>query len=142
MEIMNLNMSWADIDEYDRRLNKYLNHKNELVLNQENIILINLIDLFDGDKRLILTNKVLDELTKIIIGKKGYYLKKISNDCGINTIWCKTDTNLNEYNLYNRYFKLTFREYNDNQYSYNLAYWMLKKRVNEVIYKYLQNNNY
>jgi hypothetical protein len=142
MEIMNLNMSWADIDEYDRRLNKYLNHKNELVLNQENIILINLIDLFDGDKRLILTNKVLDELTKIIIGKKGYYLKKISNDCGINTIWCKTDTNLNEYNLYNRYFKLTFREYNDNQYSYNLTYWMLKKRVNEVIYKYLQNNNY
>lgn len=142
MEIMNLNMSWADIDEYDRRLSKYLNHKNELVLNQENIILINLIDLFDGDKRLILTNEVLDELTKIIIGKKGYYLKKISNDCGINTIWCKTDTNLNEYNLYNRYFKLTFREYNDNQYSYNLAYWMLKKRVNEVIYKYLQNNNY
>tara|TARA_B100000900_G_scaffold280460_1_gene239903 strand:+ start:2180 stop:2608 length:429 start_codon:yes stop_codon:yes gene_type:complete len=142
MEIMNLNMSWADIDEYDRRLNKYLNHKNELVLNQENIILINLIDLFDGDKRLILTNEVLDELTKIIIGKKGYYLKKISNDCGINTIWCKTDTNLNEYNLYNRYFELTFKEYNDNQYSYNLAYWMLKKRVNEVIYKYLQNNNY
>ena len=142
MEIMNLNMSWADIDEYDRRLNKYLNHKNELVLNQENIILINLIDLFDGDKRLILTNEVLDELTKIIIGKKGYYLKKISNDCGINTIWCKTDTNLNEYNLYNRYFKLTFNEYNENQYSYNLVYWMLKKRVNEVIYKYLQNNNY
>lgn len=142
MEIMNLNMSWADIDEYDRRLNKYLNHKNELLLNQENIILINLIDLFDGDKKLILTNQVLDELTKIIVGKKGYYLKKISNDCGINTIWCKTDTNLNEYNLYNRYFKLTFREYNDNQYSYNLAYWMLKKRVNEVIYKYLQKNNY
>ena len=142
MEIMNLNMSWADIDEYDRRLNKYLNYKNELLLNQNNIILINLIDLFDGDKRLILTNQVLDELTKIIVGKKGYYLKKIANDCGINTIWCKTDTNLNEYNLYNRYFKLTFREYNDNQYSYNLAYWMLKKRVNEVIYKYLQNNNF
>ena len=100
---------------------------------------INVFDLYDGDKTLINTNQKIIEITKIIIGRHGYFLKDISIKSDVIGIWCRTSNDLNENNLNNRYFDVTIlKEYKIC--SYQIVYWMLKKRVNIVINNYLQRN--
>ena len=82
-----------------------------------------LISLIDNKQNI--NNKDLNEITKIIIGRGGYYLKEITSLSGVITIWCRTDDKNNKI--------FDIHQYNNDYYGSNIAYWMLKKRINYVV---------
>ena len=89
-------------------------------------ITYNLMQLLDEPARQKFKIENIEEITRIIIGKSGFYLKNITYQSGVQCIWCR---NIDS----GKTFDITFYSDNANIYSGQIVFWMLKRRVNEVV---------
>ena len=89
-------------------------------------ITYNLMQLLDDPARQKFKIEDIEEITRIIIGKSGFYLKNITYQSGVQCIWCR---NIDS----GKTFDITFHSGNANIYSGQIVFWMLKRRVNEVV---------
>jgi len=135
---INLNgetMLWGDIN--DSEIKSLNNNKLATVVEDQEvqmplIVSYNLIGFLDNPAKEKFKIENIDEITKIIIGKSGFHLKNITYQSRVRCIWCR---NLD----YDKTFDITFQSDNENIYSNQIVFWMLKRRVNEVVnyfYKY------
>lgn len=92
-----------------------------------------LMDLLDGNNKLIFYENI-NEITKIIIGKGGYYLKNITAFSGVISLWCRTDENNKKH--------FDVHLFHNDLYGGQIAFWMLKKRVNYVVMDFYERRNY
>ena len=99
------------------------------------VLTYRLFDLLDGRNRVLFNTNHIEEITKIMIGKNGFYLKHININSGVLRIWCRNE------NPISKVFDVHIRK--DDLYGGHITFWALKKRANEVVNEfYLRRFNH